>query len=431
MLVELFDVLVRNPSGAVGLFVLAALLVHFGILVGESAQRVYANTRYARFQQERFALEVRAAQLRIDAVAHAKPAWSGIRKFIVEQKVWECADTFSFYLRPQDGKTLPPFRPGQYLTFQLQLPGQSKPLVRCYSLSDAARPDYYRVSIKRCSPPPGTGCPPGAVSSFFCDEVRPGDVLDVKAPAGNFFLDLEKDRPVVLISGGIGVTPMLSMANALIAAGSTRDVWFFFGARNSADHMFKETMAQLATHANFHVHVCYSKPLECDEPGRDYQHTGRVTVDLLKSLLPSHNHDYFLCGPGPFMESISSDLREWGVPDTWVHSEAFGPASVKRPAKPESTAAVSAMATVESVEVTFARSDRKVSWTGAHASILDLAEEHGVKIDASCRSGNCGACAIGVKSGEIHYVDHAGAAPAPGTCLPCVCKPNGSLVLDA
>jgi uncharacterized protein len=224
---------------------------------------------------------------------------------------------------------------------------------------------------------------------------------------------------------------MLSMANALIAAGSSREMWFFFGARNSADHMFKETMAQLARHPNFHVHVCYSKPLECDEPGRDYQHTGRVTVDLLKSLLPSHNYDYFLCGPGPFMESITSDLREWGVPDNWVHFEAFGPASVKRPAKPESSAAVSSMDPVESVEVTFARSVQKVSWTGAFNSILDLAEERGIKIDAGCRAGNCGACLIGVKSGRIDYLDHAGSKSAPGTCLACVCKPNGPLVLDA
>lgn len=431
MVAELLNMFVRSPSLAAGWFLLVGLLLQLGFLVGGSAQRVYRDRKYSRLQEQQFALELRAARLRVEGVEQSKPAWNGIRKFTVADKVQECADTFSFYLQPQDGRPLPAFRPGQFLTFQLKVPGVEKPVVRCYSLSDSARPDYYRVSIKRCPPPRDSDHAPGVASSFFCDAVQPGDILDVKAPNGHFFLDLAKDRPVVLIAGGVGVTPMISMANALLAAESTREVWFFFGARNSADHMFKQAMAEFAARPNFHVHVCYSKPLPTERIGHDYQHEGRVTVDLFKSLLPSHNYDYFLCGPSPFMESITSDLRAWGVPDAWVHFEAFGPASVKRPVEAKGGAAVERVAVAEGVEVTFARSARTISWTGAHASILDLAEEHGIPIAASCRSGNCGSCVVGVKSGEVEFVDRPGDKPESGTCLACVCKPNGPVVLDA
>ena len=431
MLAEILNFFAQNPHLTVGWFLLAGLLLQTGFLVGGRARRLYHEIKYEKVLQERFHLEVRAAQLRIAGIEQSTAAWSGVRKFTVKKKIQECADTFSFYLKPEDRKPLPPFRPGQYLTFRLMLPGAAKPLTRCYSLSECARPDYYRVSIKRCLPPAGSEHPPGASSSYFCDVVEEGDVLDVKAPSGHFFLDLEKVRPVVLISGGIGVTPMISMANALHEAGSQREIWFFFGARNSVDHMFKDVMEEFATRSNLRMHVCYSKPLETDVMGQDYQHEGRVTVDLFKTLLPSNNYDYFLCGPGPFMESITGDLRTWGVPDDWVHFEAFGPASVKRPAKPESAAAV-ALAPVEGgIEVTFAKSGRKVAWTGAQTSLLEFAEEHGIPMDASCRAGNCGSCQVGIKSGEVEYLSGHAAGSDVGSCLACICKPKGPLVVDA
>lgn len=429
MVEKFLNLLVEKPDLAVGWLLLIGLLLQVGFLLGGSARRLYRENRYAKLLQERFHLEMKAAQLRIVGIEQSTSAWSGIRKFVVKRKVQECADTFSFYLKPQDGKPLPPFRPGQYLTFRLTLPGVAKPITRCYSLSDSARPDYYRVSIKRCLPPVGSDHPPGLSSSYFCDVVKEGDVLDVKAPNGHFFLDLEKIRPVVLISGGIGVTPMISMANALREADPQREIWFFFGARNSVDHMFKEVMEEFATRPNFHLHTCYSKPLEMDVKGRDYQHEGRVTVELFRSLLPSNNYDYFLCGPGPFMESITSDLRSWGVPDEWVHFEAFGPASVKRPAKAEPAQAPAPSAT--GIEVTFAKSGKKIAWTGTHASLLDLAEEHGIAMEASCRAGNCGSCAVGLKSGAVEYSGDQGGGVDAGSCLACVCKPKGSVVIDA
>jgi ferredoxin-NADP reductase len=429
MTADFFTKLVENPVVIAGWVVVGGLVLQVGLLVGGGARRLLFDRKRSRLEQERLEWEIKAARMKIQTVETEKTAWNGIRKFTVAQKVKEAEDTFSFYLEPHDRKPLPQFKPGQYLTFALSVPGQAKQVVRCYSLSDIGRTKHYRVTIKRCLPPPKTEHPPGIGSSFFCDAVKVGDIVDAKAPNGHFFLDMEKQRPVVLISGGIGVTPMVTMANALTEAGDPREIWFFFGARSSADHMFKPYMAEItAKNKNLHLHVCYSKPLPTDVLGRDYQHEGRVTVELFKQLLPSNNYDYFLCGPGPFMESITSDLTAWGVPDAWVHFEAFGPASVKKktPAKAEAVQGAAAA----DFEITFSKSGKKAKWDGSHDSVLALAEENGVKIDAGCRAGGCGSCLIAVKSGEVEY---AGARPdvEAGSCLSCICKPKGALVIDA
>ena len=426
---EIIRLLLDHPALTVGWLILGGLTVQVGILVVNGVRRSHHEQLRSELERQRLLLDITAAERRILTVEQAKSAWNGLRKFTVDKKVCEADDTYSIYLKPHDGKTLPSFKPGQYLTFQLAPPGATKPVVRCYSLSDCSRPTHYRVTIKRCLPPPQSAHPPGVGSSYFCGTVKEGDIVDVKAPNGHFFLDLEKARPVVLISGGIGVTPMVSMANALVEAGSTREIWFFFGARNSTDHMFKAYMADLAAkHGNVRMHVCYSKPLPTDVKDRDYQHASRVSVDLFKQLLPSNNYDYFLCGPGPFMETITSDLRAWGVPDDWVHFEAFGPASVRRAPKPVATAAAAPAA---GIEIKFAKSGVAAIWTGAHASLLDFAEEHGVKVDAGCRAGNCGSCLVAVKSGEVEYSGSHGAEAERGCCLACICKPKGALVIDA
>ena len=427
----LLDLISEHPAQTAGWLVVSGLVAQVGFWAGGSVRRFFFEQRRNRLEEERLALDIHAARLRIQSVELARSAWNGIRKFSVSKKVNEAADTYSFYLTPHDGKPLPSFKPGQYLTFQLTVPGLAKPLIRCYSLSDCARPTHYRVTIKRCPPPTGSEHPPGVGSSFFCDSVKEGDILDVKAPNGHFFLDLEKPKPVVLISGGVGVTPMVSMANALAEAGDSREIWFFFGARNSQDHMFKAYMAEIAEkHPNVRMQVCYSKPLPTDVKGRDYQHESRVSVALFKQLLPSNNYDYFLCGPGPFMESITDDLRAWGVPDGWVHYEAFGPASVKKAAPPEVKKSLT-QAPFAGIEVTFAKSGQVAVWDSAYGSLLELAEGRGIKIDAGCRAGNCGSCLVAVKEGEVEYLGGHGAEAERGSCLACICKPKGKLVLDA
>jgi len=365
--------------------------------------------------------------------ASAPEPWSGLRKFVVRQKVAECDGICSFYLAPHDGRPLPEFKPGQYLTFQLKVPGRPKPVTRCYSLSEAPRPDYYRVSIKRvpAAVPENAGMTAGVGSGFFHDQVREGDILDVKAPAGHFCLDASHERPLVLIGGGIGVTPVLSMLNALVRTPVEREIWFIYALRNGSEHLQPGHLQTLAKeNPNIHVHICYSQPRPADVQGRDFHHAGRLDVEFLKKLLPSNNYDFLICGPGPMMETLTKGLSDWGVPDTSVFFEAFGPASIKRAAKPADKAG-EILQPEARIEVTFAKSGRTLVWDGSAPSLLEFAEQHGVPMDSGCRAGNCGSCVVAVKAGGVDYLAGHGASAEPGTCLACVCKPREKLVIDA
>ncbi len=423
----------------VGLILLGLLALQLAAVTFGNIRRLYFERGQRVLARERLRLQVKTAKIQSLSAEQERLVWNGYRKFKVSLKRTECADVSSFVLSPHDGRPLPPFKPGQYITFQLNIPGHSKQVIRCYSLSDsppregkadAGFQNYYRVTIKRALPPPDAADgKPGLASSHFCDAVQEGDILDVKAPGGHFYLDMADERPAVLISGGVGVTPMVSMLNAILEAGQNREVWFFFGGRNSSDHIFKDYMAKMdaAGHSNVHMNVCYSKPSAKDVKGKDYHHEGRVSVELFKKLLPSNNYDYYLCGPGPFMKTITDDLAAWGVPDKNVHFEAFGPATVKKAAPVQSASETSLLA---KVEVTFGRSGKTVRWEPSVGSLLEFAEANGVKIDAGCRAGSCLSCKVAIKSGEVDYISAPGESEA-GSCLACICKPKGNLVIDA
>ncbi len=358
-------------------------------------------------------------------------SWNGHRKFEVYSKVEEGGGICSFYLRPHDKKSLPPFEPGQYLTFRLDIPGETKPVIRCYSLSDSAKPDYYRVSIKKLPPPRDRPeLPPGKSSSYFHDQVQEGDILDIKAPGGHFHVDMTKHTPVVLIGGGVGVTPVLSMLNAIVEPGSRRETWFFLGVRNGKEHIMKEHFERVAReNANVHLHVCYSDPTDEDKLGEDYHHAERVGVELFKKLLPSNNYDYFFCGPPPMMNALAEGLEAWGVPETNIHYEAFGAKTVERlkAAAPPPAADASAAA----IEVTFVKSGKTIAWEPDAGSLLDFAEAHGVNIDSGCRAGNCGTCITAVQGGSVDYVTEPGEMPEAGSCLTCISVPKENVKLDA
>jgi len=353
--------------------------------------------------------------------------WNGIRKFSVAKKVPETSDATSFYLQPHDKKPLPGFKPGQYLTFELEVPGQKKKVIRCYSLSDAARPEFYRVTIKRC-PPSRPEHPSGLASNFFHDHIHEGAILDVKAPGGHFFLDTSKQSPVVLISGGVGITPCLSMLNEIMESGVKREVWWFYGVRHGAEHIMKEHVSALAAkHDHLHLHVCYSNPTGQDRLGADYQHHGRVGVDLFRQVLPSSNFDYYMCGPGPMMESVTKGLADWGVPEDRVHYEAFGPASVKKTATMPSIP----LSAVVKTKITFGKSGQTVDWDPKYGNLLEFATALGVALPSGCCAGQCGTCLTAIRSGNVTYANEPGSKPEPGTCLACVALPAGDLVLDA
>ncbi|MFT5612578.1 MAG: ferredoxin-NADP reductase [Polaribacter sp.] len=358
-------------------------------------------------------------------------SWSGTRKFRLDEIVPEADDICSFYLSPHDGKSLPAFDPGQYLTFQLDVPGQDRPVIRCYSLSDTPIVrDRYRVTIKRLSPPPKVpDAPPGVSSVYFHRVLKQGDILDCKAPGGNFYLDMAQHGPIVLIGGGIGITPMISMARSVALSGSKRETWLFYGVRNNLQLVQGDILRALDDeHENIHVRLCFSNPMESDVEGDDYDFAERVSVDLMHRVLPSTNYDYYICGPGPMMNSITEGLAGAGVDEKNVHYESFGPASVKikAPAVPK----VEGQPIVTYL-VDFAKSGKQLDWQADAGSLLDFAEANGITLDCGCRAGSCGTCAIAVRKGSVDYLGEIGAEPEDGSCLACLAIPKESLVLDA
>lgn len=366
-------------------------------------------------------------------------AWEGWREFrVVQRSLEDAARTqCSFYLQPIDGQPLPAFRPGQFLTFSLPLPlagselngaAEARTITRCYSLSDVSDPAHYRVTIKRVpAPREHPEVLPGLSSNHFHDHVRVGDVLWVKAPSGHFFIDPDSAVPAVLIGGGIGITPMMSMLRWCILNQPQRPVHLFYGLRNSDEHAFKAKLEEMAaTHPALKLHVVYSRPATADVLGRDYQHAGHVDVELLRKALPHGRHQFYVCGPPAMMQTLVPALAGWGVPVADIHYEAVGPASVKLP-----DAEAAALPEVRDVEVKFKRSGRTLSWDGRDASLLDFAERHGIVVESGCRSGGCGSCETRVLDGTVAYEHAPDHDVARGHCLLCVGRPTASLVLEA
>jgi ferredoxin-NADP reductase len=365
----------------------------------------------------------------------APGAWRGLRTFRVARRVYEDAaqTQCSFYLEPVDGLALPDYKPGQFLTFSLLLaePGAVvRTVTRCYSLSDSPTPSHYRVTIKRVlAPAASAGVPDGAASNYFHDHVHAGSTLQVRAPSGHFHLDTLASTPVVLIAGGIGITPMMGMLRWCAQHQPERVVHLYYGVRNSAEHAYKAVLEDMARALpQLRLHEVYSRPLAEDRPDVDYQHPGRVDLGLLKQTLPHGVHQFYLCGPAAMMETLVPDLLQWGVARSDLHFEAFGPASVRLPL--ESPTVQSADA-AEPLSVHFQRSGRTLSWTGQHANLLDFAEAHGIQVESGCRSGSCGSCVSTVVRGTVDYASPPDCDLAPGQCLLCVGKPRTSLALDA
>lgn len=361
-------------------------------------------------------------------------AWSGLREFKVTCKVVENAaqDICSFHLSPPDNQALPPFLPGQFLTFRLDVPSEAgglNAITRCYSLSEAPQPHSYRVSIKKA---PASGPhPPGRSSNFFHDQVQVGTLLQVRAPAGHFHID-RGDAPVVLIGGGIGITPMLSMLHWGLVEQPAREIWLFYGARHGSELMAQAQLAALAAqHPHFHLHICLSQPLPADQEGVHFQHQGRIDVALFRRLLPLKPYHFYICGPTPMLESLVPALEDWGVPDARIHFEAFGPASVKRRnVVAPSASSLPTQASDEPVVVTFAKTGKPLPWPSGSGTLLDFAESHGIAVNSGCRAGGCGSCQTTIRSGEVVYQQAPDFDPEPGTCLLCVCTPKTSVTLE-
>jgi hypothetical protein len=362
------------------------------------------------------------------ASAAPKSQWSGYRPFVVKQRVPENETISSFYLAPEDGEPLPPFKPGQFVNVRLEIPGRAEPLFRTYTLSDKPDPARYRITVKQES---GTDeCPPGLGSSYFHEQVRVGTRLWMSAPRGRFHLDPGEAGPVALISAGVGLTPMISMLTAIVSSGSGRPVWFIHGARNGREHAMGEVVRRIGReHADVHVHVLYSRPTVSDRQGRDYDAAGYVDGALLQRLLPRLDLDFYLCGPGRFMGSLRNSLLGSGVDEQRIHSEHFNAALTPADATVPEPIATERRQN-QSVQVRFARSRVVACCEPGTASILELAETAGLIPDSACRAGVCQICMQRLVQGEVAYLPEPSQVPEPGFILPCCARPVTDVVVD-
>jgi ferredoxin-NADP reductase/MOSC domain-containing protein YiiM len=353
----------------------------------------------------------------------AGPAWTGFRPLRVTRVVPESATVSSFYLTAQDGSRLPAARAGQYLTLRITGAGQPAP-VRSYSLSSAPGADVYRISVKRE--------PHGAASSYLNSSVHPGAIIDVAAPRGDFVLD-DGPGPALLISAGIGVTPVLSMLHELAAARSDRDIWWICGARRPQEYpLAAEAHTLLASLPHAHEHVFYSQATPA-ELRRSQASAGRLSHDKLAALALPPKASAYMCGPASFMADMHDALTATGMDPDRIHTELFGvkpsinpglTGQARRPPhQPPGPPATGPL-------VTFARSGIAAPFPASTHSVLDLADACDVPTRWSCRTGVCHTCVTPLLSGDISYSPAPLEPPPDGQVLICCARPGSDLVLD-
>lgn len=354
--------------------------------------------------------------------------WKDWRNFVVVSKVKESEEITSFYLKPEDNSEIPNFQPGQFLTIKLDIPGQDKPVIRTYSLSDYSQPcEYYRLSIKREPAPNGLDVPPGVASNFMHDSIHEGSIIPAKPPNGKFVLDVQKSITAVLISNGVGITPMISMAKAVTRLNPNRPIWFIHGARDGRYHAFRNSVMEISQqNPNLYVHYRYSRPTP--EDGGKYHSIGYVDAALIQELV-KQDAEYFLCGSPAFMESIMAGLKSSGVPDSRVFFESFG-----KPMKATSQKQTPATTTADGVkeaEVVFSQSGRTLTWKEGDGSILEFAEANDINPPFSCRVGVCGTCMCKISGGNVDYQSEPTAEIDEDSALICISQPGSSrVVLD-
>ncbi|WP_017725837.1 NO-inducible flavohemoprotein [Halalkalibacterium ligniniphilum] len=268
-----------------------------------------------------------------------KGGWVGFRAFRVERKVKESDVITSFYLAPQDGEAIASFEPGQYVSVKMEIPGETYTHIRQYSLSDAAGKPYYRISVKREDAVPGK--PAGKVSVYLHEHVDQGDVLWLSAPAGEFTLDQKDSRPVVFISGGVGLTPLLSMLKTLTETNPNRPITFIHAARNGNVHALRQEVKKIANRSpQVTVFWCYDKPTDRDRQMNAFHKDGYIDLPWLQRVIPTREASFYFCGPVPFMKTVNSLLKEWGVNGADIHYEFFGPSGSLEDTKGDETKAV-------------------------------------------------------------------------------------------
>jgi ferredoxin-NADP reductase/MOSC domain-containing protein YiiM len=352
------------------------------------------------------------------------PAWPGFRQMRVAQIRKESDNVTSLVLEPTDGQLLPLCQAGQFVVLRLLVDPGKPPALRSYSLSDLPAADHFRISVK--SELNGIG------SSFLCNRSRAGDLLDVSAPRGSFILR-PGESPVVLLSAGVGATPVMSMLHSLAAERSQREIWWIYGARNRVEHPFaEESRSLLKQLSRGRGYVVYSRPTAIDQVGADFDAPGHIDTALLERIGVSQGSDFYLCGPTSFLENMRDGLRNWGVLSENVHTEVFGTLESITPgmAQVAHTPHLPQGAPGSGPAVSFARSGITAAWDSKFASLLELAEACDVPVRWSCRIGVCHTCMTGLVDGSITYNPEPLERPAPGNVLVCCSQPNASVTLD-
>jgi len=359
---------------------------------------------------------------RIEAEA-SRNAWRPHRITRVED---ESSVIRSFYFEPADGTPVQSFKAGQFLTIRVTPEAASKPLIRTYTVSSAPGEAGYRISVKREQD--------GAVSDHLHANLKVGDVIDAKAPKGAFHIDVSETRPAVLLAGGVGITPMISMARHAMREGlrtrHIRPLTVFHGAQTMAQRAFATEFRMLERQSGGAItyHSVVSRPSDADRADGDFDHEGYVTSDVLQQVLPLADYDFFLCGPAPFMQSSYDMLRELGVSDARILAEAFGPAGLKRT---KEIVADTGVEEADEAVVKFTASGFDQRWSKGDETLLETAEAHGLTPDFSCRSGSCGSCAVRKLKGDVAYRTPPTAEHGADEVLICCAVPaKGTDVLE-
>jgi ferredoxin-NADP reductase/MOSC domain-containing protein YiiM/ferredoxin len=364
------------------------------------------------------------AGLMPEAAAH--PAAPGFHRLAVTSIDRESADVLSVTMQSLDGQPPPAALPGQYIVIRLHPAAEGGPIFRSYSLSGPLPAERYRISVKI---EPG-----GLAGTWLRDHLRVGDVLDVSSPRGSFILQAG-ERPVVLLSAGIGATPVLAMLHALAVAQPARQVLWLHAARDSEHHPFAAEVRRLMlAFPHGRSYVCYSKPTSFDKLGEDFDAPGHLSRSVLEEVRIPREADIYICGPATFMADMKSALAGYGVPPGQIHIEIFNGsepmspgvigAVTRTPHPPERDTSTGPL-------VSFARSGIAAHWNeSAYQSLLELAEACDVAVRWACRSGVCHSCETGLVSGAVAYGPEPLDKPAEGNLLVCCSQPIRDVVID-